>query len=145
MRRGDFSGIANTIYDPNTINSAGQRQRFAGNQIPSSRFNPVRIKLMSFYPLPNRSGVINNYFSQAGSNTTRNNVSFKIDRRISERQNLFGRFSWENADTIQAQHYHNVATSTPGVSGGRNRSATLAGVYSERRRIQPGNPQRCLA
>lgn len=125
MRQGDFTGIANTIYDPATINAAGQRQPFAGNQIPAARFNPVGVKFLSYYPLPNRSGVINNYFSQAGSNTSRNNISFKIDRRISERQNLFGRFSWENATSNLANHYRNAATPSPGFSGTRNRSATL--------------------
>ncbi len=129
MRRGDFSQINGTVYDPNTINAAGQRLPFAGNQIPSARFNPVGVKMMSFYPAANRPGVINNFFSQAGSRSNRNNVSFKIDRRISERQNLFGRFSWENATTDSANHYGNAATGSPGFSGTRNRSGTIDDSY----------------
>ncbi len=129
MRRGDFSEVSGIIYDPATINTAGERQPFSKNQIPSARQNPVGVKMMSFYPQPNRPGIINNFFSQAGSNTPRNNISFKIDRRISDRQNLFGRFSWENATTNQARHYGNAATTTPGFTGARNRSATLDDSY----------------
>jgi hypothetical protein len=129
MRQGDFSQVNGVIYDPATINAAGQRQAFANNRIPAARFDPVGQKMMSFYPNPVRDGVVNNFFSQAGSNSTRNNVSFKIDRRISDRQNLFGRFSWENANTNQAQHYGNAATSTPGFTGARNRSGTIDDSY----------------
>ncbi|MEZ5399074.1 MAG: carboxypeptidase regulatory-like domain-containing protein [Bryobacteraceae bacterium] len=125
MKQGDFSGIANTIYDPATINAQGERQPFPNRSIPMARANPVGLKFLSFYPDPNQPGVINNYFSQAGSKTARNNVSFKIDRRISDRQNLFGRFSWENATTDQPQHFGNAATGTPGFTGARNRSGTI--------------------
>ncbi|MBI4873810.1 MAG: TonB-dependent receptor [Acidobacteria bacterium] len=125
MRQGDFSQINGIVYDPATINASGERQPFVANRVPSARFDKVGAKFISFYPLPNRDGVINNFYSQAGSNSARNNVSFKIDRRISERQNLFGRFSWENATTNQAQHYGNAATPTPGFTGARNRSGTI--------------------
>ncbi|MEZ5402844.1 MAG: carboxypeptidase regulatory-like domain-containing protein [Bryobacteraceae bacterium] len=125
MRQGDFSQINGAVYDPATINAAGARQPFANNRIPAARINPVGAKFVSFYPAANRDGIVNNYFSQAGASTGRNNVSFKIDRRISERQNLFGRFSWENGTTNQANHYGNAATPTPGFTGARNRSGTV--------------------
>ncbi|MEZ5351411.1 MAG: carboxypeptidase regulatory-like domain-containing protein [Bryobacteraceae bacterium] len=129
MRQGNFAEIRNDIYDPATINAQGQRQPFPNRQIPMARANPVGLKFMSFYPQPNRPGVINNFFSQAGSNTGRNNVSFKIDRRISDRQNLFGRFSWENSTTNQANHFGNPATGAPGFTGARNRSGTIDDSY----------------
>ncbi len=139
MRNGDFSEINGVIYDPATINAAGERLPFAGNRIASNRFDKVGTKFISFYPNPNRAGVVNNFFSQAGSNSRRNNVSFKIDRRISDRQNLFGRFSWENANTNQAQHYGNAATSTPGFTGARNRSGTIDDSYLVKGWILHGN------
>lgn len=129
MRQGDYSQINGIVYDPATINASGVRTPFAGNRIPQARFNPVGLKMMSFYPAASRAGIINNYFSQAGSSTGRNNLSFKIDRRISDRQNLFGRFSWENATTNQANHFGNAATGTPGFTGARNRSGTVDDSY----------------
>jgi hypothetical protein len=44
---GDFSRLANTIYDPLT------RQPFAGNKIPENRISPTSKKLLEFYPVPN--------------------------------------------------------------------------------------------
>jgi hypothetical protein len=129
MRQGDFSQIRGIIYDPNTIDASGVRQPFAANRIPAARFNPVGQKMMSYYPATNRGGVVSNYFSQAGSRTNRNNVSVKVDRKISGRQNLFGRFSWEDANTQLANHYGSVATPTPGFSGARNRSISFDDSY----------------
>ena len=129
MRQGDYSQIASIIYDPETINAAGVRTPFANQRIPTARINSVGSKMMSFLPEPNRPGVINNFFSQAGSTSSRNNISFKIDRRISDRQNLFGRFSWENGNNIAANHYNNAATNSPGFNGLRNRSGTIDDSY----------------
>lgn len=129
MRQGDFSAINGIIYDPATINAAGERAPFAGNRIPAARFDPVGSKMISFYPSPNRTGLVNNFFSQAGSSTGRNNVSAKVDRRISDKQNLFGRFSWESATTNTPNHYGNAATASPGFSGARNKSGTIDDSY----------------
>ena len=128
MRDGDFGETA-AIYDPATIDASGRRQPFANNRIPSTRFNPVAVNLLSYYPLPNRPGVSNNFFTQAGSRTTSNDVTTRVDRRISERQNLFGRFSWNKLDTELANLYGNLGAPDEGFSGARNRSATLDDSY----------------
>lgn len=129
MKQGDFSEIKGVIHDPATINSNGERQPFAGNLIPAARHDSIAKKILSFYPDPNRDGVINNYFTQAGSRANRNVISVKVDRRISDRQNLFGRFSYDQSQTTQADQFGNAASPTPGFSGSRNRSATLDDTY----------------
>ena len=40
-------------------------RRFPDNQIPLSRFNPVAVKLLAYYPLPNRADPRNNYITAA--------------------------------------------------------------------------------
>ncbi len=139
MLAGDFTQIKNTIYDPATINSRGERQPFPGNLIPAARHNPVAVSLLSYYPKPNKEGVVNNYFTQAGSRAGRNVVSVKIDRRISDRQNLFGRFSYDQALTTQADQFATAASPNPGFSGNRNRSATLDDTYLFRGWVLHGN------
>lgn len=129
MKQGDFSSSGFHIYDPATINAQGVREQFPGDQIPVSRFNPTAVKLLSYYPDPNRSGLSNNFFSQAGSHSATNDYSVRIDRRISDRQNLFGRFSYMNADTTGADYFQNAASPNSGVSGTRSRSATLDDTY----------------
>ena len=128
MKSGDFSAAGATIYDPSTINAAGTRQPFAGNIIPQSRFDPVAVKLLSYYPTPNYTGS-NNFFSQAASSSTAEDYSVRIDRRISDRQNLFGRFSYDNQSTSTPNYYGNAGSPDSGVSGGRARGATLDDTY----------------
>ncbi len=64
FRRGDFSGLVDAqgrqiiIYDPATgrdVNGVWTRDPFPGNIIPSTRFDPLALKLMQYYPLPNGS------------------------------------------------------------------------------------------
>jgi hypothetical protein len=82
MRAGDFSAaltgrtlngkdplgnayMENTIYDPNTtVTSASgipYRQPFPGNIIPTSRLDPVALKIQSLIPVPTLGGVTNNW------------------------------------------------------------------------------------
>jgi Carboxypeptidase regulatory-like domain/TonB-dependent Receptor Plug Domain len=62
MRNGDFSdyrdtaGNLITIYDPATgrdVNGVWTRDPFPGNRIPTTRFDPVALKILQYYPLPN--------------------------------------------------------------------------------------------
>lgn len=67
--QGDFSDWRNAagnlipIYDPATTraNPAGgfTRDVFAGNRIPTSRFDPVSAKIAAFFPQPNQTGALN--------------------------------------------------------------------------------------
>jgi len=41
MRQGDFSEISQIIYDPASSTNPATRTPFAGNRIPSARFNPI--------------------------------------------------------------------------------------------------------
>jgi hypothetical protein len=129
MKKGDFAAAGVVVYDPSTIAANGTRQPFSGNLIPSSRFNPVALKTLSFYPDPNGAGVSNNFFSQAGSNGRGDDFSVKLDRRISDRQNLYGRFSWNNVDNTTADYFNNPGSPDAGTSGSRNRSATVDDTY----------------
>ena len=76
-RAGDFSqsfngnGSLQEIYDPFTTRAnpdgAGfVRDRFQGNVIPASRFDPVALNVLNLFPSPTREGVgvtnVNNYF-----------------------------------------------------------------------------------
>ena len=108
-RNGDFSGTRNaaggliTIFDPfstrpNPSGSGFIRDAFAGNQIPSSRFDPVALKVAKFYPTANNTplGLTNNQsnYAASGSRPLQTTQSdYKIDQIISPTQRLFGRYS----------------------------------------------------
>ena len=54
MRSGDFGETA-AIYDPTTTRAGGSgfvRTRFANNQIPANRWDPIAAKMINAYPPP---------------------------------------------------------------------------------------------
>src|SRR3954452_20833776 len=96
MRAGDLTGLAPT-YDPATTQALGNgvytRQAFAGNIIPANRIDPAAAKLLAALPLPTTSGLFNNYVVSPVQPVTTNRLDFRHDLNISEKDNLFARFS----------------------------------------------------
>ncbi|MBL8223447.1 MAG: TonB-dependent receptor, partial [Bryobacterales bacterium] len=78
MIEGNFGNTA--VYDPATQDAAGNRQQFAGNRIPASRFDPVAIQVWRLYPAPNRAAVQNFLY-----NTPRNDNDEQVDTRLDHR------------------------------------------------------------
>jgi hypothetical protein len=52
-RAGNFSASSRIIYDPNSVDSAGNRTPFPGNIIPSNRINPVGRNIAAAFAQPN--------------------------------------------------------------------------------------------
>jgi hypothetical protein len=106
MRQGDFSGLVNsagqriTIYDPWTTSSTWQRQAFPNNVIPQSRMSALAKYLYSVTPeptLPDVNPLVSaNYFGPAVSNRLDHTETARIDHKLSNRDQLFGRFSHGN-------------------------------------------------
>lgn len=115
-RQGDFSqSLASTgqqirIFDPFTtrVNPAGGfiRDPFPGNAIPSSRFDPVAVNVLKYYPEPNSPGVTNtnknNYFKTGGSPLNTDNYDFRVDHNISATQRFFARYSHRLTENVAA-------------------------------------------
>ncbi|HKF49494.1 MAG TPA: carboxypeptidase regulatory-like domain-containing protein [Terracidiphilus sp.] len=101
-RTGDFSADNFTIYDPTLPDNAdGTRQPFAGNIIPNP--NPTGLKFLSEMPKCNvgascdtaGDGAINNFFKPGLDPTTAHKFDIRIDWMQSEKQRIFGRFSFD--------------------------------------------------
>jgi hypothetical protein len=96
QRQGVFSG--NTIYDPATTrtDSSGAiiRDPFPSNTIPTDRFDPVARALLDRYPLPTSSGASNNYTRTGTETDKQDQGDFRIDRRLSSRDQVFARISY---------------------------------------------------
>ncbi len=130
MKKGDF-GEVNTVYDPSTIDDAtGTRRRFPGNQIPAERWNPIGVNLLKYYPDPTSAGVINNFFTQAPESPADTDISAKIDRSLSNRQNLFGRFSQSRSSDQKPNFFGNIASPDAKTTYVNTRSVTLDDSYT---------------
>lgn len=96
------------IYDPNTLTTApnGSQTRlpFANNIIPTSRFDPVALNVLKYYPAANTAGDAitgqNNYIYTEKSITNSDKWDVRSDLNMSEKTRLFGRFSRQEDDRI---------------------------------------------
>ncbi len=104
----DTSGKLIPIYDPASTgtNAAGQATRnvFPGNIIPASQLDPVAAKINAFYPLPNRTPTnaftnSNNYGRLSTETRYSQQLTLKGDHRFSDRNSMFGRYSFFNHKT----------------------------------------------
>ncbi|HEY3836293.1 MAG TPA: hypothetical protein VGL72_06965, partial [Bryobacteraceae bacterium] len=95
LEGGNFAGTGTTIYDPLTGNPDGTgRTAFSGNAIPTSRLNPIALKLQSYYPSPNfGSGLTNNFTATGGPILDRNNFDTKINFQQSDKEAIWGKYS----------------------------------------------------
>jgi len=96
FRRGDFSGLSNTLlFDPVT------HQEIPGNNLandPNFKASAVMSKVFSLLPATN-GGLTNNVFESSQSKTTANLWDLKIDQVISDKQRFSYGFDWDNTNT----------------------------------------------
>lgn len=56
---------------------------FPGNRVPPSRFDPIALRLLAYYPLPNRPSTTNNFISTAKDYDRADSYMVKLDHRFS--------------------------------------------------------------
>jgi carboxypeptidase family protein/TonB-dependent receptor-like protein len=114
-RNGDFSdyrtaaGALIVIYDPLTTrlnpnfnpgapvsasNPQFLRDPFPGNVIPQDRIHPVGRNVASIYPMPNGAGNFNNFTINTNREVTENQVTGRVDHRLSDSDSFFVRFTY---------------------------------------------------
>lgn len=102
LREGRFGHRA--IFDPATVrrNPNGQfvREPFKQNSIPAARWDPVSARLLKLFPVPNLPGNVNNHFYNPKQRVDEDGFDGRIDYKWSEKDNLFGRFSWTNGENV---------------------------------------------
>lgn len=97
--RGDFSADSFVVRDPVT------KQPFAGNIIPSSRFDAVGAKIAAFYPAPNVPGAASgrgNLIANDPANTVVDVYVARIDHVFNDNNRIFGRFLGQPDHTTTA-------------------------------------------
>jgi hypothetical protein len=97
-RAGDLSAYGVSIYDPSSGTTPGGRSQFSGNVIPTGRLSPQALNILKLIPLPNQAGRDNgtrdNFIANGTETFHENSADGRVDGRISESLNLFGRYSF---------------------------------------------------
>ncbi len=122
---GDFSntrtaaGQLINVYDPGTTASNGSggftRTPFAGNVIPVARFDPVARNMAKYFPAPNASGAVN-FVRTDANKIDKNTWSTRIDHNFTDKNRLFGRYSYDQTPWLRSAAYgaDNIASPTFG-------------------------------
>ncbi len=114
QRRGDFSQTFNlvggnpaliNIADPfsTRANPAGGfiRDVFPGNRIPADRFDTVARNTIRYWPSPNQPGIPvtqqQNFYNSGSATVDTNNFDVRIDHNLTDRQRIFGRYSYRRS------------------------------------------------
>ncbi|HEY3939601.1 MAG TPA: TonB-dependent receptor [Bryobacteraceae bacterium] len=137
-RTGDLSSGSTPLYDPatgNPLDGTG-RTRFANNQIPLSRINPVSAAILNLLPGTNQgsaSSTSNNYFASLPFQKTTDSLDVKIDDNLSEKNRLSGRFSFARPVSFQAPTFGNAGGPAQGAFEGTGVQKTYsAGLNFDR-------------
>ena len=101
FRQGDFSALLDPsigiqLYNPFSADAAGNRAPFANNQIPVSLFSPAVRNLITntnYYPAPLNSALRFNQTNSAGSYVNSDQGDFKLDWKITPKDDFSGRYS----------------------------------------------------
>jgi hypothetical protein len=99
--------------------------------------DPVALNVLGFLPLPNTPGDVlatapgffNNYIVNQTTRFTRDIVAGRIDHQISNKQNIFGRFSFETRLNAQPNFYNSPASNITQIQD-RFGNFTLNDVYT---------------
>ena len=99
MKNGDFSRESGNILDPAT------GKGFAGNLVPTSRVSSIAKTLQStFFPDPNNGNTnlahSNNWNFNKVADIQSKQFDVRGDHYFSSRQQVFARFSWKNATSL---------------------------------------------
>jgi hypothetical protein len=109
MLSGDFSQSGKVTRDPANGNTP-----FPNNVIPKDRFDPITQKLIPYFPTPNLSGRPGVNFLVAPSDwERRDQFTGRIDHRVSEKGNLFGRYSYANDDLANSAYIKGLGLIRP--------------------------------
>ena len=124
MRNGDFSellalGNQYQLYNPFTTRTAAngrvQRDPFPGNIIPRELMNPVALKVLEYFAMPQngRSAPTAAATSsdrrwlrkrEYGSHTVR------VDHNLTDKQRMYGRASWYDRNSNYNNYFDNLST-----------------------------------
>ncbi len=90
---------ASTIFDPSS------RLPFAGNRVPAARISRASAGLLSYIPLPNAPGPVQNYqlLTSVAQNT--DSLSLRLSRPVSKKDRLTFNFGMQRRNGSQAQLY----------------------------------------
>ncbi|MGB2678371.1 MAG: TonB-dependent receptor [Candidatus Acidiferrum sp.] len=112
------------------------REPFNGNMIPANRLDQNAIKLLNLFPPPTNSNLFNNYAADPVSNNNTDQFDVRVDHSFSDKDNIFGRFSYVDNPSLIPGPFGGIADGGS-FSDGIQTSKSLNAVASETHVFSP--------
>ena len=127
-RKGDFSqsyttqlvnGVRNRfpiqVYDPQTVDSKGNRTLFPGMVIPANRMSKVGQNILTYVPLPNNasdgtSSDANNFVPSSSRQNKMADITTRGDQVWNDSHKTFANVRWYHEDELSGDDFHGPAT-----------------------------------
>jgi hypothetical protein len=93
MRQGNFSEVPATT----TIRNPFTGQPFPGNIIPTSMLDPTALKILNYYPMPNRPGLSSNLQGEGANTDNIDQVLARVDQNLGNKARLNVRYNWHDS------------------------------------------------
>jgi hypothetical protein len=78
------------------------------NIFPKTLIDPLAARLSALFPAPNVNISGSNFLAEPNRSTTQNNFDVRIDHNISNRDSIFGRFSYEDQPSFVPSPFNNA-------------------------------------
>ncbi len=139
IRAGDFSSLTTSIFDPmaRRVGSEGGvvSTLLPNATVPQSQMDPASVATAGEVPLPNFGGpgaTNRNFFAQIPRRSDTDQFDFRVDQRLTSRNNIFVRWSMSDSDVPSGGPF-------PGFIGGSNTLVTAPrqGVISDTHLFSP--------
>jgi len=75
---------------------------------PNGLIDPLAARLAAYFPPPNANFSGNNFLSDPKRKESRNNFDVRIDHRFNDKDNFFGRFSYEDQPSLIPAPFNNI-------------------------------------
>ncbi len=106
LRAGPLAGQIVQLFDP----AAAARIQFPGNRIPESRLNPAAVGLLSYIPLPNLPGSVQNYTLDRSLTSASDSYSIRVNSPITAKDNVFANYSYSKGESTSSQIFPGLDT-----------------------------------
>ena len=146
MKKGDFSGVGRTIYDPSTtrtnpVTNQVVRDPFPGNIVPSNLFDSAALKALAYIPDPSNTGTLSgNLTASTGTRLTKYRNVNRVDWNISDADHLYGDFMFDHTlnENLGVPVYNRISpAASPTLSGFGFRFMTQTYNFTEMHTFSP--------
>ena len=105
MRQGNFSEVTNV-----PSGTPSRDSRFPATSFRPAMLSPTALKLLDYFPAPNRPGIADNLQAQAATTDDVDQVLTRVDQNLGNKVRLSVRYNWHDTYPSAARRFPSRAS-----------------------------------